>query len=236
MQGAGPRLSTCVCVPVSVSLVRSQATPRLARRRKARVGGGGGRLGAGVDAVGPHNKDASRRRVPVRAWSRAPNLHALYPVDGAVGGGGVCGPAVDGGHENRLIFDEAFFHPTPGPRNTVGPADWRCSLHHTSRWARAGEPTGADSVTWPIKRLGGAPQGGRRNEARVASSATSAKLAGSAETSPIGDTMERTGNGKMATQSWLSFWASVMRVGAALARGTLTVPLHLLGLWSDVGH
>lgn len=195
------------CPPVSVCPSQCEpgeepGTLRLARRRKARGGGG---LGAVVANRGAHNKDASRRRVPVRAWSRLP-LACAVPCGRRCRGGG--GTAVDGGHESRLIFAEAF-HPSPGVCDTPFPADWHCSFHHTSRWARAGEPTVADSTTEPIKRRVNAPHGGRRNEARVASSSTSTKLAGSDQTSPIGDTMGETANGKVASPSWLSFWDSV---------------------------
>lgn len=126
VQGAGPRLPTCACVPVSVSLVRSQAALRLARRRKAR----GGRRGGWVRSCLQRGPITRMRLEGMCRFGpgHVPHWHALYPVDGAVGGGGEGGPSCRWlRHENRLIFDEAF-HPTPGAHDTPVPADWPLKL------------------------------------------------------------------------------------------------------------
>lgn len=66
--------SNSVCDPVSVSRVRNLVAPRGWPVVERRVGG---LVGCGA---GPHNQDASRRRVPVRAWSVACVRCTLWTV------------------------------------------------------------------------------------------------------------------------------------------------------------
>lgn len=66
--------SNSVCDPVSVSRVRNLVAPRDWPVVERRVGG---LVGCGA---GPHNQDASRRRVPVRAWSVACVRCTLWTV------------------------------------------------------------------------------------------------------------------------------------------------------------